>query len=603
MTTHLMRPDTLRRICRIAAWAAWLGGFSAPLAAQSSWPRSQVGRFEVDGFDFRPNGAWRTTTDRIRQRRLGLLRRGQLGALNAQGPGAPVVTGSYLVPVVPISFANRPPPFPAAQYHDVLFSPSPVVRPYSVRTYYAEVSHGLLALDGVVLDWVTADSTDTYYEDGCNGIGVLSACPHGGQRFGELLLEALQQNNTGALDWGQFDNDGPDGVPNSGDDDGIVDFVTFLQPEEDGACGTTNIWAHRYVIRAWNGNSPFVTKNPRRNAAGVPIAGQFVAIDDYIIQSAVGGNTACDPDTIMPIGTMAHETGHAFGLPDLYDTNLGSSSVTQGIGEWGIMGSGSYSQPYSPSRMEAWSLEELGWVTVDSLTASAGIQLTPVASDHRVLYLGVPDTDEYFLLENRQAIGSDSAQLNPACKYGNRSCAKTPGLLVWHIDQGQIQSHGFRVDNRVNSGPVHGVALVQADGLNELSAPGGKDRGDPGDSYPGSTHNVRLSSATTPASLDNQGASAGFTLAVITQQANGDVVFSYTKTDPGLISVSVDLGAQAALGQTTLGSAQLRWLDSLGNDNGQYDIGDFLSLLKRSGGQASSAAVEDLLGGRRRRRS
>jgi hypothetical protein len=158
------------------------------------------------------------------------------------------------------------------------------------------------------------------------------------------------------------------------------------------------------------------------------------------------------------------------------------------------------------------------------------------------------------------------------------------------------------VDNRVNSGPVHGVALVQADGLNELSAPGGKDRGDPGDSYPGSTSNIRLSSATTPASLDNQGASAGFTLALISQQSNGDMIFSYTATEAGLVAVSVDLGAQAALGQTTLGSAQLRWLDSLGNDNGQYDIGDFLSLIKRSGPQASSEAVQAVLGARRRKR-
>ena len=575
---------------------------AGPLAGQANWPRSQIGRFEVDGFDFRPTGAWRAATERIRQRRLTLLRRGQMDALNARGPAATVVSGNYVVPVVPISFANRTPPFPAAQYDNVLFSPSPSGRPYSVRTYYAEVSRGLLSLDGVVLDWVTADSIDTYYEDGCNGIGVLNVCPHGGQPFGELLMEALQKNDTGALDWGQFDNDGPDGVPNSGDDDGTVDFVTFLQPEEDGACGTANLWAHRYVIRAWNGNSPYVTKSPRRNAAGAPIPGQFVTIDDYIIQSAVGGNTACDASAIMPIGIMAHETGHAFGLPDLYDTNLGSASVTQGIGEWGIMGSGGYSQPYSPSRMEAWSLAELGWVTVDTLTTGATVLLPPVATDHRVLYLGVPHTDEYFLLENRQPIGTDSAQFNPACKHGNRSCAKAPGLLVWHIDQGQVQGHGFRVDNRVNSGPVHGVALVQADGLDELGAPGSKNRGDVGDSYPGSTENVLLSPTTTPAALDNQGASAGFTLDLISQHGNGDMAFRYTATEPGLVSVSVDLGAQAVLGKATLSSAQLRWLDSLGNNNGRYDVGDFLSLLKHSGAQPPAEAVQAVLGARRRER-
>ena len=53
----------------------------------------------------------------------------------------------------------------------------------------------------------------------------------------------------------------------------------------------------------------------------------------------------------MPIGTMAHETGHAFGLPDLYDTDLRSASVTQGIGEWGIMGSGELHPAVQPLRV------------------------------------------------------------------------------------------------------------------------------------------------------------------------------------------------------------------------------------------------------------
>ncbi len=158
--------------------------------------------------------------------------------------------------------------------------------------------------------------------------------------------------------WGQFDNDGPDGQPNSGDDDGFVDFVTFLQADQDGACpGSPHIWAHRFIIRAWNGGSPYVTRTPW---TGHP--GEFLKVDDYIMQSALGGTTACDVLAPMPIGTVAHETGHTFGLPDLYDTELNSSLATQGIGEWGLMGSGNYARPYSPSRYEAWSLFEMGWV-------------------------------------------------------------------------------------------------------------------------------------------------------------------------------------------------------------------------------------------------
>ena len=97
-------------------------------------------------------------------------------------------------------------------------------------------------------------------------------------------------------------------------------------------------------------------------------------MQDYTIQSSKGGNTACTQGQIMPIGTIAHETGHTFGLPDLYDT----SGNTEGIGEWGIMGSGNYTKANSPAGFDAWSRAELGWVTLDTLTASQTVTLAPI---------------------------------------------------------------------------------------------------------------------------------------------------------------------------------------------------------------------------------
>jgi hypothetical protein len=226
----------------------------------------------------------------------------------------------------------------------------------------------------------------------------------------------------------------------------------------------------------------------------------------------------------MPVGTVAHETGHVFGLPDLYDTDLSNSQVTQGIGEWGLMGSGNYARPYSPSRYEAWSMFELGWVAVDTLSSGREAQLGPVATSDTVLYLPVPGTDEYYLFENRQAQESDSAQMNPAFGSGQKS----PGLLVWHIDQGQLNDHGFDADNRVNVGPVHGVALVQADGRDDLREPGGINRGDVGDAFPGVTGNRSLCRTTRPSATDNQGAFASFCLDGVTQLSpGGSVAFRY----------------------------------------------------------------------------
>ena len=479
-----------------------------PATLQAQYPRARRGQFEVRGMDFRPEGAWRQRVAAVRASRHRLLRNRAFAALNSAAVRGDKVTGSVFVPVVPIAFRNVPPPFSRSQYEQLFFSSAPAGRPYSLKTFYEQLSNGNISVSGRVLDWVTADSTDAYYEDGCNGIGVLAPCPpRSVSRFGELVLGALNvvsQGPEGATIWSRFDNDGPDGLPNSGDDDGYVDFVTFLHPEKDGACPSSpNIWSHRFVIRAWNGGSPHVTRTPWN---GHP--GQTLKVDDYIIQSAVGGSTACDGSSLMPIGTVAHETGHAFGLPDLYDTDLNAAGATQGIGEWGLMGSGNYASPNSPSRFEAWSMFELGWVTLDTLSSGREIWLSPVATSDTVLYLPIAGTDEFYLLENRQAQESDTAQMTP--DFGARY--KAPGLLVWHIDQGQVDTHGFATDNRVNVGPVHGVALVQADGRQDLRQPGGQNRGDAGDSYPGMTGNSSFCRNTTPASANNQGGFAGFCL-------------------------------------------------------------------------------------------
>ena len=117
-------------------------GLTGSLAAtaargQEAYPRSAPGRFEVDGLDFRPGGAWRQLATRIRANRNRLLRSGALSALNGRG-AMTRVTGTYFVPVIPVTFQHVPAPFPAAEYQDVLFDPSPTSLPYSVRSYYAE---------------------------------------------------------------------------------------------------------------------------------------------------------------------------------------------------------------------------------------------------------------------------------------------------------------------------------------------------------------------------------------------------------------------------------------------------------------------------------
>src|SRR5690606_4683109 len=106
----------------------------------------------------------------------------------------------------------------------------------------------------------------------------------------------------------------------------------------------------------------------------------------------------------LQIGVLAHETGHALGLPDLYDYD-GSS---QGIGAWGLMGTGSHATRYSPAHLDAWSKEQLGWVRVSWLRDHTALRLAPVATSHHVYRFDEgAGSDRYLLFENRSRLGSD----------------------------------------------------------------------------------------------------------------------------------------------------------------------------------------------------
>jgi M6 family metalloprotease-like protein len=528
-----------------------LAGAHAPRAAAQASGTPVL----IEPTDWGPNAAWRRRATDVRIRRMQLLRSGNLSMLNSArggqfftpsvvmgGGAATAVTGAFHLPVIPIAYRDIAVPYPVADYQGVLFSRNPADRPYTVTTYYEELSHHRISLDGVVFAPVRMDSAAAYYTDGCNGItvGGQTSCPtRPVNRMGAMLVVALDSisNRPGADDiWAPFDNDGPDGLPNSGDDDGIVDFVTFLQPEVGGECRSnvppsTGIWSHRFVIAAWLGQM-YVTRTLRRGANGQPLPGQFIRVNDYTIQSAVGGLTACDPSGIMAVGTVAHETGHAFGLPDLYDTR----TSTEGIGGWGIMGSGNYSRPYSPASYDAWSLATLGWATMDTLGSSRTVTTGARLLSDTIFYARADNAQAYVLVENRQAVLSDTAHMNPALPSTCPMlgfCAKSPGLLFWLIDEARLI--GGLPGNTVNTGTIHGVALLQADGLNQLRVPGSRNRGDRGDSYPGTTGNTRLSLLSNPAARDNFGGYLGFIVDRIEQLPGLPMRFRFTRRLPSVV--------------------------------------------------------------------
>jgi M6 family metalloprotease-like protein len=420
----------------------------------------------LQSFNFKH--AYLEATSRIRKNRAA-VRRGALTPAAAAAVGGLTISGTRAIPVLLGTFNNTPSnPYPNGNLQQELFDgPWPTG---TMTDYYQEISYGQLNVTGTVFQWQQVSENGTHYEggSGCNGL-----CLPG---TGDFLQEVLDLNDP-SVDFGQFDNDGPDGVSNSGDDDGFVDFVAFVHPEKGGECpNSPHIWSHRATYSDWFGGNDYET-NDARNGGG------HIRVDDYVIMPAF----ACDGSTMIQIGVFAHEFGHAFGLPDLYDTN-DQNGDSEGIGGWGLMASGSWggdnNHPETPAHMSAWSKEFLGWVSPTEITSDQMAANLPNIENNPVAFRLSIAPGEYYLIENRQQTGFDNSLTNS-------------GLALWKINENVIDS-GL-ANNSVNANENNqGVELVEADGFTHLDD--NTNRGDAGDIFPGTADNRTFDNNSTPAS-------------------------------------------------------------------------------------------------------
>ncbi|MFH1571786.1 MAG: M6 family metalloprotease domain-containing protein [Gemmatimonadota bacterium] len=306
--------------------------------------------------------------------------------------------------------------------------------------FYEEMSRGQFQLTGQVLPRVYS-SRGTASQYLAPGIGMEGA-------YGRFVQEVLAAADA-ETDFGRFDSDGPDGVPNSGDDDGYVDFL-FVVMQSTPA---------RFVVSDADGierlglNQDYVTGDTGARGGAIR-----VRADTH--PHAVGGTVQRGRSLAEAAGTMAHELGHALGLPDLYDTGYTASGAgldpeddSAGIGYWGLMGHGArgWNDQGGPNPLCAWSREQLGWIGADNADLvtlqrrEVDLPFEDVNAGGKVYRVDTPGADEYYLLEYR---GSGAS-------YYERDLPAT-GLLIWHI-------RGTSFTN--NDEAAKRVDLVCADGL------------------------------------------------------------------------------------------------------------------------------------------
>src|SRR5262245_617985 len=134
-------------------------------------------------------------------------------------------TGHPRLLVILADFSDRPAnvSHPSAYFDSLLFSRGEVPTG-SFREWYEEATYGKIEWSGEAVGWFRMPLT---YADYANDQSCYCTCNP--NSAGGMVYHAFQAAVGAGVDFRRFDNDGPDGVPGSGDDDGIVDgFVVVF---------------------------------------------------------------------------------------------------------------------------------------------------------------------------------------------------------------------------------------------------------------------------------------------------------------------------------------------------------------------------------------
>ena len=349
--------------------------------------------------------------------------------------------------------------FSSSDFRNLLFGDNPTG---SMKDYYDEVSYGIFSVDGTVSGWYNSSYS------------MLEAQNDAKSYVSELAF--LADND---INYAEYDNDGPDNIPNSGDDDGYVDGLAVVY----SGCGpdwyptNNSIWPHKSRL----GSKQYISDDMGAN-------GNNIIVDTYFVSPELAGGGECFTDVIRPMGVYAHEFGHILGLPDFYDRDH-SDGYSSGLGEWCLMASGSWLGwgGDTPAHMSAWCKEELGWITATTLIEnSSSVEIADASSEPFAIKIWEDDFhwNRYFLIENRQKVGFDSDLMGT-------------GLMIYHIDENRSYGSGYWSGGPVNNDATHKmIDIEEADGLDQLDL--GENRGDVGDIFPGASSNANFNSGSYP---------------------------------------------------------------------------------------------------------
>ncbi len=420
-------------------------------------------------------------------------------------------TGNVRIPVLLISFQDFPNVNSSSKIDNKIFGKgSSTEFPLdSLNEFYTRSSFGKLKISGNILGWYKHQDLRENVEEDTAGRE-------------NLIMEALQYYDNKGHNFSQYDND----------NDGYIDYLVVIWSGNHGE------WASFW----WAYQTSFYDRS-------LTLDGKRLSLYSWQWESKNY------PNSEFSSSTLIHETGHALGLPDLYDYQEGIGP-DGGVGGMDIMdaiwGDHNCFHKYM-----------LDWTNPVILPeGSAEYSFTPAVEDGQSLMI-MPEIEtgklfgEFFMVENRSRTGNDIE-------------IPGDGLIVWHIDSTLTRNgRGFEYDNS-NTDHKY-IRLMEADGLEEIEENAYVDSGD---FY---TEGDILCPATSPNTVNYDGENTGINIKEI-YQSGKNINFKAIIEIP----VEIDLSGERAQEKAWIVVSDFADLSFTFKKNGDPDLAAFV-ILKQYG--------------------
>jgi M6 family metalloprotease-like protein len=275
--------------------------------------------------------------------------------------------------------------------------------PGSVNDYFKAISFGQYNVSGEYLPRRYEMPHDsTYYR---------SVGP-----YTQDIIRMLDEDPSISL--ASYDNDGADGIPNSIDDDGYVDYLVLMPMSRP----------YGFIMQGANGIANLQLSQPYFSHETRP-TGEHIMVDMY------SGNTSVAATKGVAIGTIVHEISHAYGGEDLADMSYPTpESDSGGAGCWDSLARGALGWNYSgiptpPGAYNRICMNSAGLNNsnlVDLFGSGVGARMKPSGDpDGKIYRIDMNNglNREYFLIEYRN---------NSSSLFYDYQIPRN-GILIWHI--------------------------------------------------------------------------------------------------------------------------------------------------------------------------